>query len=87
MSQRCEVTESYGYGTRAGIRINERTAPRTVSASRANALVRELKRYASGFADSVSDVTDTETGVRLVTGHHWVNGFENVRQISVRPVA
>lgn len=82
---RYEVTESYGYGHRHGIRINERTAPRVLARSTVNGLVRELRQYASGYADTVHDVTGPETGVRLITAHHWINGFENIRQLSIRP--
>ena len=83
---RYEVIESYGYGHRDGIRINERTAPRNLAESTVRGLIRELKQWASGYADTVSDVTGPETGVRLITGHHWINGYENIRQLSIKPV-
>ena len=86
MSKRFIVKESYGYGHRAGIRINETTAPREVSQSRKNALIREYRSYASGFADIVHEVAaDVNAGWQLVTARHWINGFENVRILHIRP--
>lgn len=86
MASRFIVKESYGYGHRQGIRINETTAPREVSQSRKNALVREYRAYASGYADSVYEVpADRNAGWQTVTASHWINGFENIRVLHIRP--
>lgn len=80
-STRVTVTESYGHGTRTGIRITETTAPRELAASTVRGLIAELRHYACGYADTVSDVTSN--GDRLITATHWINGFENVRQLRI----
>jgi len=79
--QKQTVVESYGYGTRMGIRFNESTAPRDLARSTVNALIREYRAYASGFADTVHEVNSG--GDRLITASHWINGFENIRQLRV----
>lgn len=84
-TQRFIVRESYGYGHSRGIRIEETSAPRELSRSRVNALIREYRSYASGYADRISD-TDS-AGWRLITAHHWINGFENVRILHIRPAS
>jgi hypothetical protein len=82
MATHYEVVESFGYGHRAGIRINESTAPRVLAGSTVRGLIRELKGWANGYADSVHEVNSG--GARLITATHWVNGFENVRQLRIR---
>lgn len=85
MSDRFIVRESYGYGHRGGLRINETTAPRELARSTVNGLIREYKSWASGYADSVRDVpAERNAGWRMVTARHWINGFENVRVLQIR---
>ncbi len=84
------VRESYGYGYagRPGTsgqhftRINETSAPRELARSTVNGLIRELKGWASGSADHITDVDSA--GWRLITAHHWINGFENIRVLHIQ---
>jgi hypothetical protein len=77
------VRESYGYGHRGGIRIiNETTAPRELARSTVNQYIRDLKKWAGGYADHITDVESA--GWRIITGHHWINGFENVRVLHIQ---
>lgn len=80
---RYEVVESYGYGYRSGIHIDETTAPRTLAASTVRGLVASLRQWASCPADHVSEIIgDSE---RLYAAHHWINGFENIRTLRIQP--
>jgi hypothetical protein len=80
-NQRFIVKESYGYGHHTSILINETTAPREVSQSRKNALIREYRQYDNDYG--VSDVDSA--GWRIITARHWINGFENIRVLHIRP--
>jgi len=94
MSTRFIVKESYGYGHRGGsfahgatfvgpgIRILETSAPRELARSTVNQYIRELKAWASGHSDHINDVQSA--GWRLITGHHWINGFENIRVLHIQ---
>lgn len=82
MSDRFIVRESYGYGHRGGIRINETSAPRELARSTVNGLIRKYKAWASGHADHSTDVDSA--GWRLITAHHWINGFENICVLHIR---
>jgi hypothetical protein len=82
MNTRFIVRESYGYGHRGGIRINETTAPRELARSTVNGYIRELKNWAGGYADHVTEVYSA--GWRLITAHHFINGFENVRVLHIQ---
>lgn len=85
-TQRFIVKESYGYGHRQGIRINETSAPRELAASTVRGLIAEYRAYASGHADTVHDVpADKNAGWRTITARHWINGFENIRVLHIRP--
>lgn len=81
-TQRFIVKESYGYGHRGGIRIEETTAPRVLARSTVNGLIRDQRQYASGHADHISDVISA--GWRMLTAHHWRNGFENIYVLHIR---
>lgn len=83
-SKRYQIIESWGYGHRGGIRYADVTEPRVLAASTVAGLVREVRRWASGHADTFSDATSD--GWRVVIASHWVNGFENIRRISMREV-
>lgn len=81
-TKRFIVKESYGYGHRGGIRINETSAPRELAYSTVTGLIREYKYYAGGSADRITDVESA--GWRLITAHHWINGFENIRVLHIQ---
>ncbi|ACI12464.1 hypothetical protein SEA_Phreeze_43 [Mycobacterium phage Phreeze] len=83
-SGRYEVQISYGFAHRGGIRINDSDPWKNVAESTMNRYVRDVRAYASGHADHINDVTNGSTGERLITAYHWVNGFENVRQLRIR---
>lgn len=76
------VRESYGYGHRGGIRIIKTTAPRELAYSTVTGYIRDLKKWAGGYADHITDVNSA--GWRLITAHHWINGFENIRVLQVQ---
>jgi hypothetical protein len=76
------VKESYGYGYSRGIRINETSAPRELAYSTVTGYIRELKQWASGHADHITDVDSA--GWRMITAHHWINGFENIRVLHIQ---
>lgn len=82
-SARFIVKESWGYGTRNGIRINETTAPRVLARSTVNGLIRELRQYHNDYSSRVTDVGSA--GWRILTARHWNNGFENIRVLHIMP--
>lgn len=81
MSDRCRVEQRWGHQFRnQDITWNHRET-KEVAGSTARRYVRELKQWASGLADLVRETS--EDGVRVITAHHWVNGFENIRQLRI----
>jgi hypothetical protein len=76
------VRESYGFGHNRGIRLNGTTASRELAYSTVTNYIRDLKAWASGSADHITDVNSA--GWRLITAHHWINGFENIRVLHIQ---
>ncbi|QDH93042.1 hypothetical protein SEA_STEPHIG9_97 [Mycobacterium phage Stephig9] len=97
MSKRFIVKQLWGHSYRNTGNMNWTHAEtKDLAESTVRQYIRELKGYASGFADYVSDNKfegctkpdcdkPSHQPIRVITAHHFVNGFENIRELRITP--
>lgn len=88
MSKRYNVVEVTGIAGRNSdtIAYGRREHRTELAASTVAARIRDMRRWASGTYDHVTDTGDSKV-LRIVTASHYVTGVENVRILRIRPVA